>query len=183
MYHDLRTGGSGFIPDLPTSGADMPVIINHHSGDSYLFYRFDNAGTYDLRVALLEQGNTFTVNPTGLVFSGIGAAGSSGTPSPTHMIIDDTADVQYYDVSPFMDIMMYADLAGHNITNLYFDGAPEAVPDLSAHFWTAAPGPHFVDGNIGNPTANYFTPSEQWDGSSSSATTLHAERVTFDWVP
>jgi hypothetical protein len=184
-YYDLTSNTSGLVNDLP-AGSDMPVVINHWTGDSYLFYRFDTGSSYELRVAKLELANTYSVDTVGLTFgpTPFGAAGNSGGPTDAlHMIVDDTADVDYYDVSQFLDIMLYDDLAGFNTTNIYFAAAPtDATPDLSTDFWTAAAEPHFVDGNVGNPTQDSLGFGE-WDYVMTNPTFLHAHRVTFDWLP
>ena len=174
-YYDLVSNTSNVVGDL-TSGADMPVVVNHHTGDSYLFYRYDNGGTYQLRVAKLELGNTYT-NTGGLAFTSFGAVGTA-----EHKVVEDTSGVDYYDVSEFMDIMLYDDLAGFNTINVYFSAAPTVEPDLATHTWAAAAEPHYVDGNIGNPTQDSLGFGE-WDGNNDTPTFLHAHRVTFDWVP
>lgn len=184
-YYDLTSNSYGIVSDLP-AGSDMPVIINHWSGDSYLFFRYDNAGTYELRVAKLELATTYIVNADGLTFSGATpflGVGTSGAPDALYMVVDDTTNVEYYDVSQFMDIMLYTDRTGYNTTNVNFAVAPDISPDIFAHFWTAEANPHFLDGSVGNPTQDSYFGTGEWDGNPLTPTFLHAHRVTFDWVP
>ncbi|MDQ7034142.1 MAG: hypothetical protein Q9P01_04705 [Anaerolineae bacterium] len=158
-YYDLTSNSSGVVADLP-AGSDMPVIINHWSGDSYLFFRYDNGGTYELRVAKLELANTYIVNADGLTFAAatpFGAVGTSGAPDALYMVVDGTANVEYYDVSQFLDIMLYADRAGYNTTNVNFAVAPNIAPDILTNFWTAEANPHFLDGSVGNPTQDSYS--------------------------
>jgi hypothetical protein len=177
MYYDLVSNAvPAVVADLPT-GSDMPVIINHWTGNSYLFYRYDNNGVDELRVALLENGNTYTVGANGVSFTSFGAVGSA-----VHQVVAGTTGVQYYDVSQFLDIMLYTDLAGFNTTNVYFSAAPTATPDLATDVWAAAAEPHDVDGSVGNPTQS-SDGFGVWNGNMNVPTFLHAHRVTFDWVP
>jgi hypothetical protein len=186
-YYDLTSNTSGVLSDLP-AGADMPVVVNHWSGDSFLFYRFNNGGTYRLHVARLDFSNTYVVNASGLTFATAAPFGTAGTSTGTlnavHMVVDDTDNVEYYDVSSMLDIMLYTNRAGDNITNLYFEISPDPTdpPVLSTHFWFS-PLLHFVDGNIGSPVTSVLSPGVPWSGDDEDATMYHAQRVTFDWVP
>lgn len=198
-YYDLTSNTSGTIPNLPASQADMPVVINHWSGDSFLFYRFKNGATYELRVARLhfvsgDPGNTYMVDSNGLTFAtaptSFGAAGSSGgTPNAVHMLVDNTSNVRYYDVSPMLDIMLYTDEEAHSLTNVYFEASPDPTdpPDLANDYWSGAVV-HFVDGNIGSPAvATALGGGLPWSeddvNAENTPTMYHAQRVTFDWVP
>jgi hypothetical protein len=192
-YYDLNSNTFGTLGNLP-QGADMPVVINHWSGDSFLFYRFDTGASYDLRVVKLELSDPVFVaaivdangiNKAAIEAIDFGAAGTSiSSPDDYHMIVNDSADVDYYTVSPFLDIMLYKDLQGYNIQNLNFFLTSDDYPDISgdgANNWTAGPI-HFVDGNIGNPTSDTLL-NTVWDGNEANQTMLHAQRVTFDWLP
>jgi hypothetical protein len=200
-YYDLTSNIGGVLSDLPV-GADMPVVVNHWTGDSFLFYRFDtntnplNPPAYRLHVARLELGNTYLVDtdsgniiPDGLTFATaapFGTAGTSAAPDAegVHMVVDSTNSVEYYDVSPMLDIMLYTNIAGDNITNLYFEASPDPTdpPLLDIHFWSS-PLLHFVDGNIGSPLEIIGSFGNEWTGDDSDPTMYHAQRVTFDWVP
>jgi hypothetical protein len=186
-YYDLTSNTGGVLSDLPT-GADMPVVVNHWSGDSFLFYRYNNGGTYRLHVARLNFGitNTYIVNANGLTFATAeqfsDAGTNGGTLNPVHMVVDGTNNVQYYDVSQLLDIMLYTDLTGYNITNLYTDADPVVTPNLTTQFW-GSPLLHFVDGNVGSPVTTLSTDGVPWSGDDEDPTMYHAQRVTFDWVP
>jgi len=170
-FYDLGTGATGSIPDTGVA-SDMPVVVNHFSGDSFLFYRFDNSGTNELRVALLEY------DPAS-GFAALGAAGQTGgTTNPKHMIVDSSANVEYYDVSPLLDIMFY-DSSFFDFNNLDYNGTN--IIGAGGDNW-ASGTIHSVDSFIGNPNTVFFG-GGLWNGDESLATELHAHRATFDWIP
>jgi hypothetical protein len=177
------------LPNDLVGLADMPVVVNHWSGDSFLFYRFDtntnplNPPAYRLHVARLDFSNTYVVNASGLTFATAAQFGAVDPSNGVHVVVGDTVGVQYYDVSQMLDIMMYKDFSGQMLTNVYFEAAPTVSPVLTSHVWSSPTADlvHFVDGNIGSPiNSTYDIP---WSGDDEDPTMYHVQRVTFDWVP
>jgi hypothetical protein len=186
-YYDLTSNTSDAIPNLPIGLADMPVVVNHWSGDSFLFYRYNNGGTYELRVARLQLNDTYTVDAEGLDFGFPQSFGAAEPATIRHAVVSGTTNVEYYDVSPMLDIMLYRNTpsferTGINLVNVYLGASATTTPNLLTHTWTASLA-RSIDGNTGSPLLSADTPGAEWDGDEESATLYHAHRVTFDWVP
>ena len=192
-YYDLVSGTQGVVPGDSagtTLLGDMPVVINHFSDDSFLFYRTSDqiqvARLADTVTYCSEEGDdTCTASgPDGLSFDGFGFGGAGttgGTLNANHMVVDNSTGVEYYDVSPLLDIMFYDDTE-FDLQNLLYNGAGIQA---GSENWALGTN-HFVDGNIGSPTWQSGPGGGvgiPWDGSDDTPTELHAHRVTFDWVP
>jgi hypothetical protein len=145
-FYDFLTGTTGVVDTNLATGsevADMPSIQ-----DGVLFFRWDNATNTRLRYAPITS-------YTGGVF----ALGADLDIPP------DTLNVDYYDVSPTLDIIFYR--RENNVSSDLFENQ-----DFNGTW--AVPVDHYVDGFVGNVS---------WNGSLNTPTDLHATRATMDWVP
>ena len=171
-YYDMLTNTHGLIDiqygvNGSSTFANMPVIIRKSSTLSYLFYRrFDNSNNTELRMGPIEY--------SGGAWSGGVVDSDINTPTQ-HEQVDSSSNVNYYDVSPMLDVMFYG--FGDNLFhNRYFvDGSPFS--------WTSGDG-HIVDGFVGYPTVNLDNTDINWNGfTEDNGTDFHAFRATFDWLP
>lgn len=172
-FYDIQNSHVGAVEGVQvlangSDRADMP-IITHYNNQSYLAYRFYDSGatTYTLRMAEL------TYDSDTQTFSG-GVDVVAGA-NNTHVIVNNSAGVDYYAVSPDLDILFYQ-LDALNFYQL--SGEPATNWTLTNTF--------AVDAMIGNPnylTADFGGSAVLWDGDITKPTPLHAERMTFDWIP
>jgi hypothetical protein len=166
-FYDIERNQSGVVPLSAVSGAnraDMPVIQQHPTGQ-YLFYRYyDNGATaYTVRVGTVSySAGVFTGGVTGALVNG------------SHEVVDNTTGVDYYAVSPSLDVMFYT------FNALEFRNLIQTA--LGSNFTWDPPAIHYVDGFTGNPNSVIGT-NFLWDGNLSNPTLLHAYRATFDWMP
>ena len=176
-FIDLATGASGqVVAALLADGndvADMPSIGSLANGTKALFYRFDDGTSNSLRA------RTLTYNSTLGVFTPA-AAVTITTPGGGN-------DIDFYNVSPVMDVMYYES----NITPVGSSSVFRTLDGfinldfiesggLSADDWDNVSN-HSVDGFVGNITTSLF--GGAWDGDLDIPTPYHAQRATFDWVP
>lgn len=181
-YFDLAQQTQGVVP-LYDDGAgadniyDMPIFQrNIRTGTNYIAYRYNLDGSSDpyIRIGtLFYDGTNFSGAATGLV------DGSA------HFALNGTADttgVDFYDVSPQLDIVFY-----HSYN--YIIANPGLASALDAYFtvdsnggFVSAPIVHYADGFIGNPVTETIN-GGIWSGSYNVPTMLHAQRATIDWVP
>lgn len=167
-YYDFKQNQLGVVnTNLATGGnvADMP-LIQQFDGTTYLFYRFNNTVTTGLRVG--------TITYNGTAFSG-GITAGVPTANLHQNVGDDVNDVtflitnvDYYDVSPTMNIVLYQ-RGDSTLHNLYYTGNLGDWEDPANPIVT-----HRVDGFTGNPS---------WNGDPGIPTDLHALRATIDWIP
>jgi hypothetical protein len=167
-FYDFTRSAFGVVDtDLAASSniADMP-LIQRNGGTTYLFYRFDNGSTENIRVAIVTYDGTNFNDIT-----------SGPFPSPNHKDVALTVDgaaisnnVDYYDVSPRLHIVFY-EFGSNTFQNSY--AAYDLLDNLIFGDWEPLV-PHSVDGYVGNPS---------WDEDPDSDTFLHALRATVDWVP
>jgi hypothetical protein len=147
-YYDFQTDETSLIETSvvgdgsATSNevADMPSV-QYDGTTPYLYYRFNSTSGVYLRYTTLN--------------SDLSANSASSHPVTT-------ANVDYYDLSPTLDIIFY-ELGSDQFQNLLYDGGGS---------WSVG-DTHYVDGFVGNPS---------WEGDS-YPTDLHALRATMDWVP
>ena len=180
-YYDLASGLGGLFP---TGGlgvndiVDMPVVVSHHSGENILFYRYNDGVTTRLRAGRLAY--------DGISFTGPVAAVPDGV---LHVDISDTTGLDYYAVSPNLELMYYLEynysLANYPTRNPYqFYNLYRADALSNTLGWLPGGAQHYVDGAIGHPTWNAFTgPGLPWNGDPDIATLLHIHRMSFDWIP
>lgn len=168
-FYDMAQNHVGKVQGagLPTP-SDMPDVT-WFNDEAYLTYRHVSGGpaSATLNMALLDY------DPDTQTFSG-GLDVPAGSAS-THAQVADSTGVDYYAVSPNLDILFYP-LDALNFTML------SRGADLT---WTMDKS-YNVDAMIGNP--NYLTEdfggdAVLWDGDINKPTPLHAERMTFHWVP
>lgn len=184
-FVDLATNRSGPVALLPNDAndvADMPGIGSLFDGTSetkVLFYRFFDGTSTSIRA------HEITSYDSGTGSFIIGPPITAATSSPGNHI-------DYYDVSPFMNVMYYESnvtsgvfRALDDFYNLRF--AEDGTPGLSAADW-ADVVMHRVDGFVGSPVAQSGlggtgTEGAPWNGSLVLPTRFHAQRATFDWIP
>lgn len=175
-YVDITNGQQVVLPVDSSSGntLDMPIIVDYIFDDNlYLSYRFSAGGntTPHIRIGTIAyDGTSFT-------------GGVTATLSASHVALSSaTLGVDYYDVSPSLDVMFYhdysyalANIAGnpYQFVSLYHIAASPLT-------WSS-PVKHLPDGYIGNPITDEF--GSIWNGNPNVRTLLHAQRATFDWVP
>ncbi|MGB1289303.1 MAG: hypothetical protein ACPG7F_22395, partial [Aggregatilineales bacterium] len=182
-YYDFERAGTFKLNNVFDAGdvTDMPSIVMFDDDDSdatpkvpALFYRYTDSGNRSIRTAILTYNDgtdSFDVD----VFTTAG----------THEAVGASTQVDYYDVSPFMDVVYYESETPGGIfktldafNNLNFSGT-------IAGGW-GAPVQHFVEGFAGNATyASGFGGGVNvpWNGSSNTPTIFHAYRATMEWVP
>ncbi|MBZ0298588.1 MAG: hypothetical protein K8J31_02555, partial [Anaerolineae bacterium] len=178
-FVDLSTGSSGQVAALLGDGndvADMPSfgsLFVDGNPQPVLFYRFNDGTSTSIRAVPVTayDGSSFTLGGTQVV----------ATPSTSGYSID------YYDVSPFLDVMYYESTISSGVfstIDTFYDRKfnDDGTPALTDG-WAAAVT-HHIDGFVGNITVTGgFAPGTPWSGDASSATLFHAQRATFDWIP
>ncbi len=190
-YYDLVQGISGQVnvnnEGIPTADVyDMPVIVSDiNSGSNppitYLAYRFSASGSGDPYLQIGDVG----YDP----ITGFSGGVMLDTSDPNHYALEgtgtpDTTGVDYYEISPTMDILFYHEY-NYAIANSL---APDQfhihnLVSSSPFVWSGAVD-YFIDSVVGNsfaaldgfgtynPMVNPTVPTE-----------LHATRMSFDWVP
>lgn len=170
-FYDLSTGtDTGFIGNSAQTG-DMPIVINYYDSvsgqiDNILFFRDDSK---DIQV------DTVTY-----------AAGDSEMQFGTRTEVrDDTNAIDYYDVSPTLDVMYYTFEDQTLFTNLNFDDNDNDPTDapLLADGWSVDQT-HRVDGALAVPALN-ASDNSVWtpDDEGNLPSFYSATRITFDWIP
>lgn len=172
-YYNLATGAAGSVTSVHEPGypgasiLDMPVVraldINSDGvpDEHWLFYRFDDATDVKIRVAKIAGDIPNNLPALGPLHGDMVIAGSANPISTT---------VDYYNVSPSLDIVFYEP------NSLEFYGVKYTGTDLQ---WqdpdaTVDAPLFFVDGYVGNPT---------WNGNPNVPTDLFALRATVEWLP
>lgn len=188
-YVDLTTGVSGQAnvnnEIAPTTDVyDMPIIVSDiNSGSTppitYLAYRFSASGSGDPYLQIGDIG----YDPT----TGFSGGVMDTTSNPNHYALEgtgtpDTTGVDYYEISPSMDILFYHEY-NYAIANSL---APDQfhihnLVSSSPFVWSGAVD-YFIDSVVGNSFAA-LDGFGIWQPGSSTPTELHATRMTFDWVP
>ncbi len=167
FYDFAGTTPHGVISQTEVTGddvADMPSVINHYGGTTYLFYRFydDSGDTYDLRAGDVMY-NRVTAVWSGSVTGALGAS---------HVTISNTTGVDYYDVSHLLDVMFYE----------FGDDDFQTMLNTGGLAWNA-PILHYVDSYAGSPITVIGGFGAIWNGDLNQPTELHAHRATIDWIP
>lgn len=182
-YYDFVTGAQGLVDidggAVSADVLDMPIAVDYTYNDNttYLAYRFnDNDGSFDPHIRI------GTISYDGSAFSG----GVSDIIDADHVSLSvQTTGVDYFDVSPSLDFMFYAEYnfvvanyPGENpftmVTYSHNDGAPLT--------WTG-PVSHVPDSSVGNLTNIAGTSSTYNPSSPTNPTYLHVWRMSFDFVP
>jgi hypothetical protein len=166
---------SGKVSTILDFGAtdivDMPVIRTN-SGTTFLFYRFYDSGATRHKI----RAGTLTYNGTSF---GGGITGSVG--SSTHKDVQTTGggdisetpatmanvDVDFYNVSPQLDVIFYGTVNEAFYRNFNTAGGIDNA-------WSTTTESFFVDGHVGNPSGI---------GAGNNLTDRHALRSTVEWVP
>ncbi len=184
-FIDLATNFAGRVSaNLQGTTRDMPAVSSFDfdanpatPNDPVLFYRWNNGSALQIAAARVLSYNSvtgvFDINAT---FPGAQHA-SAALPSSAQ------TDVEYYSVSPFMDVIYYESTIVNSrfqTTDLFYVRRYGDTTDLQT--W-AAPVTYRVDGFVGNNTSTGgLTPGLPWDGGS-GATVFHAQRATVQWIP
>lgn len=176
-FQDLATNAAPItIGAAPITG-DRPVVINYYNNagdiDNYLFYR-DNAGDIQATFISNYDGTTMTLGSEVTV---VDVTATSWT---------DATAVDYYDVSPLLDVMYYtfADQTLFTNLQLQFDDDNPLTPPVITDGWSVS-GQHRVDGATGTPAVvgGNNTPGPWTPSDVNTETDYHAQRITFDWIP
>lgn len=182
-YYDFLTELSGTVPVNGAGGntLDLPVVqtyIRDLAGpdlyETYLAYRFDDGGDPYIKIGSIEYDPTTGFDGNVITTAHISFDGT-GTP--------DTRGVDYFDVSPGLDVIMYYEY-NYAIANTL---APNQFHifdhnDATPLTWQTSAVSFFVDSVVGNPVGN-LNGSGIWQPGSNSATELHAHRMAFDYIP
>lgn len=184
-FIDLATNASGRVSDnLVFAGSDivdMPAISTYDHdlnlatpNRQALFYRWGDGSTKNIRVTeiLYDGAGMFTVSPFN-----VGTHNTAASPSAAGLMID------YYHVSPFMDLVYYESTITNGVfqtTNVFYN-RPFINNILTG--WNTVTT-HHVDGFVGNITATSGPGAGlPWNGSENTATLFHAQRATVQWIP
>ena len=190
-YYDFNNNVTGKVHTTLDFGAndivEQPIVINYFNGTNYLFYRFfdDAAGFHKLRVATF----TYTFTPS-TIDEDFADGVATGPGSATHNDVADAATTQYvdyYDVSPMLDVMFYTfdhpTESDDMFRNLLFDEALLGQATEITGNWTTQVN-HFVDGFVDSPSSiSGGFGSGVWNGDLNVPTERHAHRAAFDWIP
>jgi hypothetical protein len=196
-YYDLNAGVGGQVPVNAGSSdvLDLPTVVNYtHSAtvdgvtnalsiDTFLAYRFSDGGDPYLKVG------TITYDPV----SGFGGGITSVVNGTDHVALEgtgtpDTTGVDYYDLSPSLDLVFYYEY-NYAIDNtlapfaFHIHNHDDANPLTAPLAWNVSAETYFVDSVVGNPIANLDGGSIYDPDGFGGTTELHANRMTLDWVP
>ncbi len=170
LANNLSGQVSGSILSDSDDVADMPAMSSY--------------GVQLVLMLRLWNGTDNSIEAYNITYNG---AGTFTLTNNETVINPATYNVDYYDVSPFMDVI-YTEYTISNgafrtldtFHNLLFnlDGSP-ALSDG----WSDG-GSHTVDGFVGNPTTmTEFSGGGAWNGDLTFGTLFHAERATVEWLP
>jgi len=197
-YVDLYSELSGEVP-VSAGGSDVldqPIVVDYShtasvdgttnalSIDSFLGYRFSDGGDPYLKVGSISY------DPAGGFAGGI----TNAVDGTTHVALEgtgtpDTTGVDYYDLSPSLDILFYYEY-NYAIDNtlapfqFHIFAHDDANPLTAPLTWNTSATSYFVDSVVGNPFAA-LDGFGAYDPQTNplNLTELHANRMTFDWIP
>jgi hypothetical protein len=184
-YYDLVDSAHGTLAfDAGTVSSadivDMPVISKYlYSFDTYLAYRYNDTGDglYDPHVRI------GTIAYNGTAFS----AGVVGVLDADHVsLAASTTGVDYYDVSPGLDIMFYRE---YNFAKANFPSQDPYLMVTLPHdnnsilAWLA-PINHIPDSSVAHPVNTTDVGTIIYNPASPNFPSyLHVWRMSFDYVP
>lgn len=196
-YYDLAHGTQGIVP-ISAGGSDelyQPNIVHYlFNGNTYLSYIIDPFNDVDPVDGINDfdphiQVGTIAYDGTdfgGQIVSNVADASTGVTAglSATHVSLASfTTGVDYYDISPTLDIMFYLEYNDALTVNaqdpfIMYTAMHDNTTPLT---WGAAEK-HIPDSFIGNPVG-VTNGNGIYKPTSDNPTYLHAQRATFDWIP